>query len=65
MKVALFVVPLEGVDPVPVQPVHVQVVVPSVIGLRTTQVIDVPELKVWLPIGGLGLPWAETMVKDL
>lgn len=56
VKVTVFVVPLEGADPVPVQPVHIQVVLPSVTGLETEQVTDVPGLKVWVPTIGFGLP---------
>jgi hypothetical protein len=43
-KVVLKPVPLAGADPVPVQLVQVQTVLPSVTGLDTLQVTDAPEL---------------------
>jgi hypothetical protein len=34
--------PLDGTEPVPVQPVHVQIVLPSVTGLETLHVTEEP-----------------------
>jgi len=44
VKVVEVPLPDEGTDPVPVQPVQVQVAPPSTTGLETLQVTDVPEL---------------------
>jgi hypothetical protein len=57
-------VPLpEVTDPVPVQPVQVQTVLPSVTGLATLQVTVEPSSCVLVPTAGLGEPWAETTFK--
>lgn len=48
--------PEEGAEPVPVQPVQIQLVPPSLTGLVTLQVIELPELYFCWPMLGFGFP---------
>jgi hypothetical protein len=48
--------PLDGTEPVPFQPMHVQTVPPSVTGLETLQLTEEPSSYKVSPTLGLGLP---------
>ena len=57
-------VPVGGTDPEPDQPVQIQTVPFSLIGLVTVQVTESPSLYRLSPLGGLGLPWGEETCKS-
>ncbi len=54
LKVTEELLPLAGTEPVPVQPMHVQMTHPSVTGLVTLQVMYTPLVYMWVPTLGVG-----------